>query len=260
MRLRIHSSQNSNHNDFQPRMNTDKHGCGTGLMDYWSVGLFEKSGRSIFRKSARRFSWHPCSSVFVHVFSILIFGGLISRTFAQALPPDDFFHGGAMAYLTNNVPAALDRVTNGLALYPNDEKLKKLEELLKQQQQQQNQQQQKQDQQQNQQQKDQSKQDQKDQKQDQQQSKDQNKSDQEKQKEQQKKEQEKKDQQQANQQQAKKSEDEKEKPEEQQQASAGQMTPQEAKQLLDAQKNDEAMLPFNQAEKPRNRRVPLKDW
>lgn len=175
---------------------------------------------------------------------------------AQLLPADDFFHAGAMAYLSNNVPAALERVTNGLAIYPNDEKLKKLEELLKQQQQQQQKnKQQKQDQQKN----DQSKKDQQNQKQDQQQQ-NKDKSEQDKQKqEQQKQQQEKKKQDQAKQQQAKKAEDEKQKDDEQQ-AVAGQMTPQEAKRLLDAQKNDEVMIPFNRADKPRKRTIPLKDW
>src|ERR1051325_3084319 len=207
------------------RMNRDRHGLGSGLLDCWIVGLFtnfhfvrRKSTNPIIHKSI------PFPSGFIRIFFL---GALLlcwQNGRAQALPPDDFFHGGAMAYLSNNIPAALERVTNGLAIYPNDEKLKKLEELLKQQQQQ-NQQQQNQDQQQNQQKNDQSKQDQKNQKQDQQQSKDQNKSDQEKQKEQQKKEQEKKeqkDQQKADQQQAKKSEGQKEKPEEQPQAIAGQ--------------------------------------
>ena len=87
----------------------------------------------------------------------------------------DYFHGGAMAYLTNNIPAALDVVSNGLVQFPDDEKLKKLEELLKQQQQQNQQDQQDQNKEQNQDQKDQ--QNKQDQKQDQQkqQSKDQKK-------------------------------------------------------------------------------------
>ena len=62
---------------------------------------------------------------------------------AQLAPADDFFNSGAQFYISNNVPAALERVENGLKTYPDDEKLKKLEALLKQQQQsQQNQQQQ----------------------------------------------------------------------------------------------------------------------
>src|ERR1700756_141360 len=66
---------------------------------------------------------------------------------AQLAPPEDFFNSGAQLYISNNVPAALERVEMGLKTYPDDEKLKRLEQLLKQQQQQQNQQQQQQNQQ-----------------------------------------------------------------------------------------------------------------
>src|SRR5581483_7788286 len=65
---------------------------------------------------------------------------------------DEFFNGGAQLYISNNVPAALDRTEQGLKLFPEDEKLKKLEALLKQQQQSQSQQNQQQQQQQQQQQ------------------------------------------------------------------------------------------------------------
>ncbi len=66
----------------------------------------------------------------------------------RAQSAGDFFHGGAMWYLSNNIPAALQAVTNGLQRFPEDAKLKKLYELLNQQQQQQQQQdQQKQEQQ-----------------------------------------------------------------------------------------------------------------
>ena len=156
---------------------------------------------------------------------------------AQLLPADEFFHGGARSYLTNNIGGALQWVTNGLAVYPKDEKLKKLEELLKQQQQQQNQ-----DQQNN------SQQDQqKSQNPDQQKSQDQKHSDKDK-----------------DQQQAKKS-DEQKKPDkdsdqEGQAVAAGEMTPQEAKQLLDAQKNDEQLMPVSRKDKPRDQLKVLKDW
>src|SRR5882724_6024714 len=59
---------------------------------------------------------------------------------AQLAPADDFFNGGAQFYISNNIPSALEKVEGGLKIYPDDAKLKKLEELLKQQQQQQNQQ------------------------------------------------------------------------------------------------------------------------
>ena len=86
---------------------------------------------------------------------------------AQFLPADDFFNGGAQLYISNNIPAALERVETGLKTYPDDPKLKRLEQLLKQQQQQQQQQQEQQKQQQEQQKQEQHKQ-QNQQKQDQQ--------------------------------------------------------------------------------------------
>ena len=182
---------------------------------------------------------------------------LLADATAQFIPADDFFHGGAMAYLSNNIPSALKEVTNGLAIYPNDEKLKKLEELLKQQQQQQqNQQQQNQQQQQNNQSKDDQKKDQSSKQQDQ------KKNDQQKQEQQKKDAQEKKDQKQAEQQQAKKS-DEQKKPDEKDQGeavAAGEMTPQEAKQLLDSQKNDELMMPASRKDKPPQQDRVIKDW
>src|ERR1039457_7025329 len=55
---------------------------------------------------------------------------------AHLAPADDFFNSGAQLYISNNVPAALERVESGLKTYPDDVKLKKLEQLLKQQQQQ----------------------------------------------------------------------------------------------------------------------------
>src|SRR5450755_2806653 len=64
---------------------------------------------------------------------------------AQLAPADDFFNGGAKLYISNNIPQAKDVVATGRKLYPDDDKLKKLEALLNQQQQsQQNQPQQKQ--------------------------------------------------------------------------------------------------------------------
>ena len=61
----------------------------------------------------------------------------------RSQPAEEYFHGGAQLYLSNNIPAALQTVTNGLQRFPDDGKLKKLYELLNQQQQQQNQQDQK---------------------------------------------------------------------------------------------------------------------
>jgi outer membrane biosynthesis protein TonB len=168
---------------------------------------------------------------------------------APAQTADDFFHGGALSYLSNNIPGALTVVTNGLHRFPQDEKLQKLYELLNQQQQQQqnqDQQQQEQDQQ------DESKQEQQPQEEQKQpeQSKD----------EQSKEEQKKPDEQKTGGDQSKPQPDEKEQSGEPQQATPQAMTPQEAKQLLDAQKDDEQVLIFQPQGEPRNRTRPLKDW
>lgn len=180
---------------------------------------------------------------------------LLSLSLLLALPTafaetaDDIFHGGAVNYLSNNIPKALQVVTNGRALFPDDIKLKKLEELLKQQSQQQQQQkdeQQKQDEKKDQQ--------SKPNQQDEQKKKDEEKS---------QKQADKKDQvQKQDQQQAKQSDDKsKEKDgDKQQQMAAHAMTPQEAKQLLDAQKGDEQVLQFKPQGEPKNRERMLKDW
>ena len=141
---------------------------------------------------------------------------------------DEFFHTGAQAYLTNNTTIAKEQVDRGLKLYPDDIKLKKLDDLLKQQQQKQSQQNQSQ-----------SKQDQ--------------------QKQQQKPDEQKKQDQQKQQQQkgGQDKQDEKQQPKEDQ--NPGQMTPEEAKRLLDGQKGDEKLLPANQKDK-QEREHPLKDW
>lgn len=164
---------------------------------------------------------------------------------------DDFFHSGAMHYLSNNIPAALGVVTNALEQYPDDEKLKKLEALLKQQQQQQNQNQNQ------------------DQKQDQQKSEQQKKQDQKKnQAEQEKQDQlqadQKKDQQKPEQQNQQPKPGDKKEPDKQQQASGNperqeQMTPEQAMRVLDTVKGDEKVLPLQPVEAKPNSR-PLKDW
>jgi Ca-activated chloride channel family protein len=163
--------------------------------------------------------------------SLLLFAW--QKTGAQLAPAQDFFNGGAQLYISNNIPAALSRVQTGLQLYPDDEKLKKLEQLLKQQQQQQ--QQQKNQQQQNQ--------------QSQQNSQQQQKQDQQKQ-----------DQQQQQQQQSSAQKKEGDKQEEAQPVQAGQMTPEEAKRLLDAQKDNEQLLRMKPEEKPRDMSHPVRDW
>lgn len=140
---------------------------------------------------------------------------------------DDYFNGGAQYYISNNIPDALKRVETGLKIYPEDVKLKKLEELLKQQQ---NQQKQQQNQSQN----------QKSQSQNQQQK--QNPTPQQQQSQQ-------------NQQNQANSQKQQE-----QQAQAQAMTPEEAKRLLDAQKGNEQLLKFNSQNQPQNANPPLKDW
>jgi hypothetical protein len=183
---------------------------------------------------------------------------ILSSLNANAQTAADFFHCGAMSYLSNNIPGALEVVTNGLQRFPEDEKLKKLYELLNQQQQQQQQQDQ-----QNQEQKDQ--QNQPDQKQDQQKQDEQKQSDQQKQDEQ-KKQQEAKDkpEQEKKDQQAKSGDKSKDQPEDKkgdpQPVAAHQMTPAEAKQLLDAQKDDEQVLIFQPQGEPKNKTKQLKDW
>ena len=184
---------------------------------------------------------------------------------AQLAPADDFFHSGAQLYISNNIPAALERVQTGLKAYPEDEKLKKLEELLKQQQQQQQQQQNQQQNQKDQSQQQQSQKNQQQQKNQQNQS-EQQKSPEQKQPEEQKQADQKKDEPQKPQEQPKASPEKKEgeKPEDQkgegQPMAPGQMTPEEAKRLLDAQKGDEQLLQLKPDGKPPDNRKPVKDW
>ena len=170
--------------------------------------------------------------------SISLFALVLQKACAQSA--DEFFHTGAQAYLTNNTTMAKEQVDKGLKLFPDDFKLKKLDQLLKQQQQNQQQQQQKQSQQ-NQ---SQSKQDQ---------HKQQQKQDEQKKQDQQKQQQ----QQQQNQKPDQGKQGEKEQPKEDQ--NPGQMTPEEAKRLLDGQKGDEKLLPANQKDN-HERDHPLKDW
>jgi Ca-activated chloride channel family protein len=170
--------------------------------------------------------------------------GALAPHRACAQTADDFFHTGAQAYLTNNTTLAKEQVAKGLKQFPDDIKLKKLDELLKQQQQQQNQQQQQQNQ---------SQQNQSQSKQDQQKQNQQQKSQQQKEKQD---EQQKQQQPQKQKDQEKKGDEEKQKEE---QTPAAQMTPEEAKQLLDSQKNDEMLLPNNRNQK-HDRDHPLKDW
>jgi Ca-activated chloride channel family protein len=180
---------------------------------------------------------------------------------AQFAPADDFFNSGAQFYISNNIPSALEKTENGLKIYPNDEKLKKLEALLKQQQQSQNSQSQQNRQNQSQQQKSQQnssgQKNQQQQNQQQQNSQAQQKPDEQKQNQSGQK----------NDGQQKKSEQQKSSAEKQENQNAegqpvqpGQMTPEEAKRLLDAQKGDEQVLQLKPQGKPENQNQPVKDW
>jgi hypothetical protein len=193
---------------------------------------------------------------------------------AQWLTADDYFNNGAHSYLTNNIPQALQSVETGLRRYPDDEKLKKLEELLKQQQKQQQQQQKQQQNQQDQ--KNQQQQNQKNQQNQNQQN--QNQQNQSQQNQQQQNQQ---NQQQQNQGQDKQNQGQKNQPKPDQQNQANQdqngqngtetnadaqamgaarMTPEEAKRLLDQQKNDEQVLVMKPQAKPPDQDHPIKDW
>ena len=175
---------------------------------------------------------------------------------AQLAPADDFFNSGAQLYISNNIPSALEQVENGLKTYPNDVKLKKLEELLKQRQQsqsQQNQQQQNQQSQANQQQ----------QKNQQSQQQQQSQSQQNQQQQNQQQSQQKKEQQNQSAQQKQQQGQSGQKGNEEQQASAMQgkeMSPEEAKRLLDAQKGEEQVLQWKPQGKPEDQNRPVKDW
>jgi hypothetical protein len=150
----------------------------------------------------------------------------VQKVCAQLAPADDFFNSGAQFYISNDIPAALEKTESGLKLYPDDVKLQKLEKLLKQQQQNQ-QNQQNQSQQQNQ--------------------SGQKNNEQQKQSEQQKPS-------------TEKQNGEKNQNAEGQQVAPGQMTPEEAKRLLDAQKGDEQVLQLKPKGSPQNPNQPFKDW
>jgi len=175
---------------------------------------------------------------------------------AQLAAADDFFNSGAQLYISNNIPAALERTESGLKFYPDDLKLKKLEELLKQQQQSQNSQSQQNQNQQQQSQSQQNSNSQKNQQPSQQNSQGQKKSGEQKQNQaDQKKEEQQK---QAAQQNSTGQKNENQNGENQ--PVAGQMTPEEAKKLLDAQKGDEQVLQLKPPENPQDNQKPLKDW
>jgi Ca-activated chloride channel family protein len=166
---------------------------------------------------------------------------------AQLAPADDFFHRGAQFYISNNIAQAKESVTNGLKLYPDDIKLKKLDELLKQQSQQQSQQ--------NQQSQSQSQQNsEQNQKQQQQQQSKQNQSSQPNDKQPQ-------EQQQQAKSAGKQSNEKRDGQAGQTQAlKAQEMSPEQAQRLLDAQKGDEQFLQLTPKNPPESPNKPAKDW
>jgi hypothetical protein len=189
---------------------------------------------------------------------------LLAWQAARAQSADDYFNGGAQAYISNNLPQALASVKTGLKQYPEDVKLKKLYELLKQQSQQpsqnnQSQQNQNQQSQSNPSQPQKANGEQQNRQPSQQNSQPQNQnqsnpSDQ------------KNNSGQQNQPQPPKSDQKpgNEKSEDQngagQPMAPGQMTPEEARRLLDAQKGDEQFLQLKPQGKPQNHQQPIKDW
>src|SRR6266404_3529279 len=195
----------------------------------------------------------------------------------RAQTADDYFHGGAQSYIQAEKEKAKQEVFTGLQKFPADPKLNGMAGLLKKQEEE-KQKQQRQQQQQDQQ-KDQSKDEQKqnsqsqtnnsEQKQDSSEQKQQPKSDEEKKQQeakqsQEKKDQDQKEQQEKNQQQAKqssgKSDDKSDEKDGDKAYAVGQMTPEQAQQLLDTQKNEEKLLPVKPTGKPVDRSRPLRDW
>jgi len=171
---------------------------------------------------------------------------LLAWQAARAQTAGDFFNGGAQLYISNNIPSALERTESGLKLYPDDAKLKKLEELLKQQQQSQSQQNQ-----------------QNQQNQQQNSGGQQNQSQQDQQKQNQQHSQQNQQQQSQTAQQKQQDKSGQKENEEQQAATAKQgqeMTPEEAKRLLDAQKGNEQVLQLKPQGKPEDQTRPIKDW
>ena len=180
---------------------------------------------------------------------------LLSLQSACAQSADDFFHGGAQFYLSNNIASAKEEVDTGLKFYPGDTKLKKLDELLKQQSQQQSQknQQSQQNSEQNQKQQQQQFGQNQSQQQSQQNQPAQNQSGQQNDKQQEQQQQEKS---------AGKQSDEKRDGQigQSQALKAQEMSPEEAQRLLDAQKGDEQFLQLKPKNPPESPNKPIKDW
>ena len=172
---------------------------------------------------------------------------------AQVKTADDFFHRGAQLYIHGKKEDSKKEIFTGLQFYPVDTKLNGMAVLLKKEEEQQKQQQQQQQQ---------NQQDQNQQQQQQQGQKNQNRQKESQQQQQQQSKPEEKQQSQSQQQQSnqsKEQKDEKERQDEQAYA-AGQMTPEQAERLLDAEKGDEKVLTLKPEGKPTNPNRPFKDW
>ena len=185
------------------------------------------------------------------LFAALCFAlGLVMSTAWAQQDSSSFFHQGARHFLaTNELTQAKLAVTNGLQMFPTDAKLKKLWELLNQQQQDKDDKNQQQDK--------------KDQSSDDQKSKDQQKQDKEKQEKQQQDQGSKQDKQPDEEkkgQQGEKGEEQKEGDGAPQSAKAMRMTPQQAMQLLEALKGDEKAMPFRPILKTNRQDRIFKDW
>ena len=176
---------------------------------------------------------------------------------AQMKTADDFFHRGAQFYIHGKKEDSKKEILTGLQFYPSDPKLNGMAVLLKKEEEQ-KQQQQQQQQQQNQQ--DQNQQQSQSQPQQGQKNQDQQKKDSQPQAQQQPKPEEKKSE--ANQQQANESKEKKDEQDKQEAEAyaAGQMTPKQAEQMLDAEKGDEKMLALKPEDKRADRNRPFKDW
>lgn len=199
------------------------------------------------------------------VYKLLLSINLIFGAFTvTAQTAEDYFHRGAQYYIWNDKQKATNEIFSGLRLFPTDPQLNGLAALIKKEEEQQKQQQPNQ-------QTEQAKQDQKNQPEQQQQQAQQK--GQQNQSQQQNPDQQKQQQQQDQQQQpaAQKQQEQQKQPAgsspeqpknqsgdtNQEEYAAGQMTPDQARQLLDAQKGDEKMLPV----KPEGeRRKRLRDW
>ena len=190
-----------------------------------------------------------------HLLSLSVLLIAAPKLCAQLAPAEDFFNSGAQLYISNNIPAALERTEMGLKTYPNDEKLKKLAQLLKQQQEQQQQQDQQKQQQpsQNDQPKNSDEKKKQDQPQQQNQKKDQQKQSDQKKGEDQKQQEQKKDS-------GDKPKDDKQDQQQGQPAKAGELTPEEAKRLLDAQKGNEQLLQWKPENKSPHPQRLVRDW